>query len=191
MILASLRRRLFAVAVGVIGAGSLIAGGAVAQQPPFGQPEDVAYAATLWQALSEARLVGPDAIHTTPYEGTEPHGFVLETLDSTLNVNGHTGVIVVKRNYGPEGVEVDAVANNPDKHLAAVTVMFRRETGYDTENKDWFWAKYLPDGTLDKNPKGIQLGGRVAKGNDEAGCIACHRSADGDDYLFIHNRLAE
>jgi len=36
---------------------------------------------------------------------------------------------------------------------------------------------------LDKNPKGMQLAGRVAKGA-EKGCIACHGSAPGDDYLF-------
>ena len=49
------------------------------------------------------------------------------------------------------------------KHLGAVTVMFRREAGYDAQNKNWFWAKYLPDGSLDKNPNGMQLAGRVAK----------------------------
>jgi hypothetical protein len=75
---------------------------------------------------------------------------------------------------------------DPSKHLGAVTVMFKREDGYDADNQNWFWAKYLPDGSLDKNPKGMQLAGRVAKGAD-AGCIACHSTAEGDDYLFTSN----
>ena len=55
-----------------------------------------------------------------------------------------------------------------------------RDAGYDPENKDWFWAKYLPSGELDKNPNGMQLAGRVAKGA-EVGCIACHTAAGGED----------
>jgi hypothetical protein len=38
---------------------------------------------------------------------------------------------------------------------------------------------------LDKNPKGMALAGKIAKGSD-AGCIACHVGADGDDYLFVN-----
>ena len=41
----------------------------------------------------------------------------------------------------------------------------------------------LPDGTLDQNPAGMQLAGRVAKGAD-AGCIACHSGSD--NYLFTN-----
>ena len=69
---------------------------------------------------------------------------------------------------------------------SAVTVMFQRESGYDDDNKNWYWAKYLADGSLDKNPKGMELAGRVAKGAD-AGCIACHSGADGEDYEFLRD----
>ena len=61
------------------------------------------------------------------------------------------------------------------------------KAGYDTANKNWFWAKYLPDGSLDKNPKDMELAGRVAKGA-EMGCIACHSAAPGDDYLYVSDR---
>ncbi|MFK8033377.1 MAG: hypothetical protein AB8B94_04455 [Hyphomicrobiales bacterium] len=47
--------------------------------------------------------------------------------------------------------------------------MFKREDGYDAENKNWFWVKYFPDASLDKNPKEMELAGRIAKGNEEAG----------------------
>jgi hypothetical protein len=171
---------------GLAAAGlALFIGTAAGQMAPFGNDEDKDYASVLWKVLETDRLIGNDAINTVPYEGIEPHGFVLETLISKATVNGHTGDVVVKRNYGPEGVEVDAVKADRTKHLKAITVMFRREAGFDSDNQDWFWVKYLPDGTLDKNPKGMALAGKIAKGSD-AGCIACHVGADGDDYLFVN-----
>ncbi|MGE4609922.1 MAG: hypothetical protein AAED33_00695 [Paracoccaceae bacterium] len=92
----------------------------------------------------------------------------------------------MKRNYGPEGVTEDQVLMDPAKNLGAITVMFRREAGYDGDNQDWFWVKYLPDDSLDKNAKGGSLAGRVAKGMD-AGCIACHSAED--DYVFTSDAI--
>lgn len=169
----------------------LIASGCAATlsaAPPFGGEEDVAYSQDLWAALKDAGLAGDGAIHGTPYEGQHPHGAVLQTLDSTVTVNGHTGEVIVKRNYGGEGVSVSKVANDPDAFLASVTVMFRREQGYDPDNANWFWAKYKPDGSLDTNPKDMQLAGRVAKGADQ-GCIACHTAAPGGDYVYNNDRF--
>ena len=80
------------------------------------------------------------------------------------------------------------VLADPGTHLAAVTVMFRREDGYDPDNANWFWAKYLPDGSLDTNPAGMALAGRVAKGADQ-GCIACHAAEE--DYLYTTDHIAE
>lgn len=159
---------------------------AVAQDAPFGTDTEVEYAKLLWDLMKAEKLAGEGAIRSVPYEGGPPHGMMLETFYTTATVNGHTGQLVVKRNYGPEGVMADDVLMDPATHLAAVTVMFKREDGYDEDNQNWFWAKYLPDGSLDKNPKGMQLAGRVAKGA-EVGCIACHSGADGDDYLFTSN----
>lgn len=159
------------------------ASGAIAQDAPFGTPADTQYASELWDLMVSLKLAGDGAVHTFPYEGVDPHGKMLETFYTEATLGGHTGELVIKRNYGPEGVEAEQVIAEPGKHLGAVTVMFRREAGYDEDNQNWFWVKYLPDGSLDKNPKGMQLAGRVAKGAD-AGCIACHTGADGDDYLF-------
>ncbi len=159
-----------------------------AQMAPFGAKDDVAYAADLWAAMKAMKLAGDGAIHGTLYEGTEPHGAVLETFYATATVNGHTGDLVVKRNYGPKDVDTDVVQMAPGKHLGAVTVMFRREAGFDADNKNWFWAKFLPDGSLDKNPKGMQLAGKVAKGAKK-GCIACHTGAPGGDYLFTTDAI--
>ena len=156
---------------------------AMAQDAPFGNQADQDYAGLLWEVMQSERLVGERMMRSFPYEGVDPHGMMLETFYTDATVDGHAGELIVKRNYGPEGVSIDEVLSDPGTHLGAVTVMFRREEGYDPENQDWFWAKYLPDGTLDKNPKGMQLAGRVAKGADQ-GCIACHSGAPGEDYVF-------
>lgn len=162
----------------------LIAGStAWAQSPPFGSEDDMAYATKIWDAMKQQRLAGEGAMHTIPYKGVEPHGFVLETFFTEATIDGHTGRLIVKRNYGPKDVDVGTVQMDPAKHLAAVTVMFQREDGYDADTQNWFWVKFLPDGSLDKNPKGMSLAGKVAKGAGE-GCIACHTAAPGDDFVY-------
>jgi hypothetical protein len=153
------------------------------QTMPFGTNEDVEYSKRLWQVLVKEKLVGPNAIQTLPYEGKPPHGVVLETLVSTVTVNGNTGPAYVKANYGGKDITRSKVANNRQKYLKSVTVMYKREKGYDSDNQDWYWVKYTPDGGLHKNPKGMRLAGRVAKGKKK-GCIACHIMAEGDDYLY-------
>lgn len=175
-----------------LGAGALGAGTAQAQDMPmpFGSPDDAAYAQLLWDVMAAQKLVGPGMIRTAPYEGTDPHGMMLETFYTTATINGHEGDLIVKRNFGPEGVAAIDVLREPGKHLGAYTVMFRREAGFDAEDLDWFWVKYLPDGSLDKTPEGMGMAGKIAKGMDE-GCIACHAGADGGDMVFTSNHLAK
>ncbi len=150
--------------------------------PPFGNAEDINYAKQLWAKI-EAKW-----LNSTPanlYTGGPPHGPVREVLEAVINGKR----IIVKRNFGGEGVSVEAVGQNRAAFLKAVTVMAKREAGYDPENGDWFWVKYKPDGSLHTNAKGMKLAGRVAKGMDK-GCIACHQSASGNDLVFVHNKEA-
>lgn len=170
--------------------GALVFGGLAtvfAQDAPFGDPDSIAYSQKLWKAMEAGNAVGPTALISRPYQGQHPHGAVLDTVEGTLTIGSHTGRLIVKRNYGGEGLTVPMVADDPNKHLKAVTVMFKREAGYDADNQDWFWVKYKPDGSLHTNPKGMQLAGRVAKGKPK-GCIACHKAAPGGDYTFNNNR---
>jgi len=156
---------------------------------PFGGTADTGYAAKLWRSLKERHLVGDGAIMSAPYTGTHPHGAILDTIEARTQVGGDEGVVIIKRNYGGKDVNKANVANDPKKYLKAVTVMFKR-AGYDSENKDWFWVKFAPDGSILKNPKGMALAGRVAKGMPK-GCIACHKGAPGGDMVFNHNRYAK
>ena len=158
-------------------------------EPPFGGPENVAYAGALWLALVDARLAGGERLLAKPYAGREPHGSVLVLLEGTVEAGGHKGLAIVKRNYLAEGLTVGDVANDPSGNLDSVTVMFRREAGYDPDTLNWFWAKYGPEGELATTPDGTPLAGRVAKGAAE-GCIACHAEAPGGDYVFSHDRVA-
>ncbi len=154
---------------------------------PFGSEADAEYAQLIWDVMQASKLAGQGMIRHAPYEGTDPHGMMLETFYTTATINGHTGDLIVKRNFGPEGVSADAVLADPDGHLGAYTVMFRREAGYDPEDKDWFWVKYLPDGSLDTMQNGMPMAGQLVKGMDE-GCIACHHGG-GEDLVFTSDFL--
>lgn len=158
---------------------------------PVGTPDDIAYAQRLWSTMERERLVGPDATPDDPFfAGAEPHGMVIEVLARSVAVHGHRGFVVVKRNYAGPGVSEARVRADRTRFLTAVTVMFRREAGYDPDNLDWFWVKYRPDGTLFEAEIAGQtraLAGRLVKGEtpqDNGGCLWCHRSAGGGDYIF-------
>lgn len=155
---------------------ALVATSVAAQD--FGNQADQEYASQLWQVMEEGRLVGSDAIQALPYSGGDPHGAVLQTFYTSATIGEETGTLVVKRNYGPGGATADSVLADPQEQLAAVTIMFRRDEGYAPDSGDWFWAKYLPDGTLDQTPDGTPLAGLAA------GCISCHSTAPGEDYLY-------
>jgi hypothetical protein len=155
----------------------------------FGQTSggqaDQGYAAELWQTMTDRDLAGENALQTFPYAGTDPHGMMLETFYTEATIDGQSGDLVIKRNYGPEGVTVDEVLGARDDHLASVTIMFRRGDDYAPDSGNWFWAKFLPDGSLDQAPDGTPLAGLVR------GCISCHADADGGDYLFTTNALPD
>jgi hypothetical protein len=174
-----------------LGVGYLVVRGPAAAGPAFGLADDVTYASTLWSAMVRARLTGPDEKKLEPFfGGARPHGEILELAYQNLEVDGHTGFIVVKKNYSGPGVSEEAVARDRARYLTDLTVMFQREAGYDPDNQNWFWVKYKPDGSLDtRDMEGtkVPLAGRIAKGKtreESRGCIYCHASAGGSDYIF-------
>jgi hypothetical protein len=152
-----------------------------ADSPPFfgGEP-DVRFAQALWTSMEESGLVGGNAINVFPFNGNQPHGAIQQVLDTDISVNGRSSRVIVKRNHGGKDIDVKSVYSDPVSHLKAVTVMFKREAGYDSENLDWFWVKFTPSGEIDKNPKGIKLAGRIGK-DGSGGCIACHKAIGGSD----------
>lgn len=170
-----------AVATGVAACGGGGDGGAMEQEtaPDVERQEAMTRSAPdttapgLWSHLQEVGY--RDAWRLYPdkgelYEGTEPHGILLTTY---LNGPAHqamqkgaaslpTGAVVVKENF------------KPDSTLAAITVMYKHE-GYDPEHNDWFWVKYLPDGSVANDGAAA---GRVAS------CIGCHAGKADNDYIM-------
>ena len=151
--------------------------------PPFGDAENIAYAAQVWEQMEGYQHW---KLTTPVYEGASPHGKFLRMFTSYITVDGVARPVVVKENFGGPEVTAQAATDNPQQWLKAVTIMLQREPGYDDDNDNWFWVKYAPDGSVMKNPKGMQLAGRVAKGMP-AGCISCHLSAAGGDYLYFND----
>ena len=149
-------------------------------KPYFGGDTDVVFAKSLWQSMLESKLIGNDAINVYPFKGNQPHGAIQQVTDSTVSIQGRKERLIVKRNHGGEGASVKSVYADPQKYLKAITVMYKREAGYDSENLDWFWAKYTPTGSIDKNPTGTLLAGRIGKGGS-TGCIAGHKALGGND----------
>lgn len=164
-------------------------------QPPFGGPDDVAFANALWQQMAESRLVGPNEIQTTTYEGgTGLHTTTLVTVQSDVTVNGTTGLAIVKKNFR---TAEDTAASQEDVFAGVVggpvTVMYQREVGYDTANKDWFWAVFTPAGDVVVNPLGLNMAGKIvgagAMPDAPFNCIACHSVAPGNDLVFLHDAV--
>lgn len=154
------------------------------QDMPFGSDDDVAFAKKLWTAMD-----GYDnwLIQSDFFPGQSPHGAFLRTSFSLVTIDGKPYHVVVKDNYGGEGATLKTVEKSPDTYLKAVTVMVQREAGYDSDNDNWSWVKFTPDGSIEMNPKGIAMAGRVAKGT-ERGCIHCHAKAKGDDLFFSNDK---
>ncbi len=167
---------------GAMGAGQT-------QDMMFGGEADVGYAGQLWTAMEEARMVGANGLVVTTHKGgNPPHTETLISLQGNVTVDGVTGLAIVKKNFGGEGVNEEAIFADPNKFLRMITVMFQRERGYDSDHQDWFWAAFTPNGQVAMNPQGMAMAGRVAKGMD-TGCIACHDNAPGGDYVFLHDAV--
>lgn len=153
-----------------LAAATLLAGGALVSAAQDGPPD----AQALWQHLEETDYQSWPPYAGTPddlYEGQRPHGALLRTY-ANQQAAAHPddlpeGSIIVKENY------------SPDRELAAITVM-QKSSGYDPENQDWFWVKYDPDGSVAQE-NGKTLAGKVP------GCIGCHASAAGDDYVYTND----
>ncbi len=157
----------------------------------FGYDADINYASKLWQTLKRAQLVGEQGVLSTPYPGTLPHGQVLDTIHRPLTLHGHNGTVFITRNYSANGeapLTSEQVADHPGLYLESISVMFKREEGYDWGNRNWFWVQYTPDGRVMRNANGTSLAGRIGKGSG-GGCIACHSDAPGGDMVYANDRL--
>jgi len=168
-------------------AGFWQAGPLHSNSPWYGKPDDVELAKSLWAALRDARMVGPDRINVHAFEGKQPHAKIQQVWAGDVLVKGRRARAVVKANHAKTGATVANVYDSPEKYLSAYTVMFQNVTGYDPRNGDWFWVKYNPAGGIDKDRNGVAIAGRVDSPSG-FGCAACHRKTGGKDLEALTSR---
>jgi len=110
------------------------------------------------------------------YPGQSPHGAFLKMYLNRIAAGQPKklpqGSILVKENYGKDG-----------ETLMAVTVMYRSQ-GYDPEHYDWYWVKYMPDGSVARTPP--EKGSKLIRGRFPS-CINCHAGSEGDDFAFVND----
>ncbi len=105
-------------------------------------------------------------------ESSAPHGALVKTYMNRVAAgnasNLPNGSMIIKENY------------SPDKKLMAITLMYKSK-GFNPAAGDWYWAKFMPDGTVAQmdTPKG-----KMALSGKAKGCIDCHADADGDFAFF-------
>ncbi len=139
--------------------------------------QDLQHAQQLWTQIENyTAWTAPEGFEGFQ-DGKSPHGSVLRYYINDIAQADLTqdGAVIVKENYSEQS----------DEALMSVTVMQKR-AGYDPETENWFYVKYAPDGTVMTNEQGAALAGRVGKGKAK-GCVPCHASAGGDDYLFMND----
>lgn len=79
-----------------------------------------------------------------------------------------------------------------DQSLDSISVMYRT-AGYSPGNHDWFWIEYNPDGSTrwasatTPSVQNVSVGSRSTTSGTATNCIACHRSAAGEDFLFSND----
>ena len=150
----------------------------------YGSDADVTFANHLWAVLKNDRLVGENRINVQPFQGNAPHGATQQVLNTTILLNEKNTQVIIKANHMGDKITNKDVYTDQNKYLKAYTVMLKREPGYDSANKNWFWVKYNPNGKILKNPKNEFIAGKFMKGAKK-GCIACHQAGGGSDLQFL------
>jgi hypothetical protein len=158
------------------GSGSSRAAPQRATRPPT--PEE--FYASFWKHLNKQEspykkwesLPGKKDLR----EGAAPHGdFVRTYANKTATSDPKVlpyGSILVTENYGED-----------KKTLIDITVMYRSK-GADAQHGDWYWLKYLPDGTIARTP---EKEGKKAIAGKVSSCIECHSKAAGKDLVYSND----
>lgn len=163
-------------AVPALGQGS---GSSRATPTPPRQPTPQEFAANMWRYINRDKAPFSHwamAEPTSSESNEDPHGtggktYFNDVAEKDRQALGY-GSIIVREEYGDD-----------PKEPLSVSVMYRAK-GTDPKNNDWYWLKFLPNGTVAKTPpeaSGRPIIGRVAS------CIECHKKAVGADLVFSND----
>lgn len=157
------------------GSGSSRASPSRATRPPT--PEE--FYATFWQHIVRqdapftkwGSLPGKEGWN----EGKNPHGDFVRVYANKAAAESPNalplGAVIVADNY------------DKDKKRTDITVMYRVK-GTDPQHNDWYWLKYLPDGSI---ARGSEKEGKKAIAGKVTMCIVCHSRAGGSDLVFSND----
>lgn len=168
-----------AVALGVLAFIEMTVVRAGDEPAGYGLTADVAFAERLWVALEQEHWVGPSRRVIAAQPGERPHGSMQQIAKGTLEVDGRSSRVLVKANHRGLNLTAMQIRQHPNLYLSGYAVMFRRETGYDPVNRDWFWAAFDRNGSIEMF-ENKAIAGRVDTGATN-GCIGCHRKKGGRD----------
>ena len=64
----------------------------------------------------------------------------------------------------------------------SISVIYRVKD-YDKDHGNWYWLKYLENGSVVRGPENKAVAGKVAS------CIECHAKANDTDFVFSNDGL--
>jgi|SRR6516162_2922216 hypothetical protein len=109
-------------------------------------------------------------------KGEEPHGAFTRTYLNKIAADDFEklplGSILVTENYDKD-----------KKTLKDITVMYRSK-GADPQHNDWYWLKYLPNGSIARTS---EKEGKKPIAGKVASCIDCHSKAAGKDLAYSND----
>ena len=158
------------------GSGSSRAAPPRATRPPT--PEE--FQQSFWKYLNRkeapyanwAAIAGKEEMR----KGEPPHGKFTKTYANKVAAddlkNLPLGAILVTENYAED-----------QKKLEDITIMYRVK-GTDPRHYDWYWLKYLPNGSIARSP---EKDGKKPIAGKVASCIECHAKAGGNDLVYSND----
>ncbi len=173
------KRNEFVLCAGVLLAGVLLFSPVASQEMAFGGKEETAFAADLWNAISNY----PDwPFKTELMQARSPHGKFVRSYYNLVRVGDNRYHVIVKDGYGDGDISREDVIKSSGGNIVSVAVMVQREEGYDPNAQNWYWVRYNDrKGTVTKTPDGTSIAGKIPK------CISCHERAGGNDLFFTND----
>lgn len=126
-------------------------------------------------------IVKKDAAYNTwdkitsdrPLEGVEnPHGTTSKTYANKVAADDSkslpNGSVLVREDY------------DANRKRQSISVLYRVKD-YDKDHGNWYWIKYLENGTVARGADDKPIAGKVGS------CIECHGKAGGKDFVFSND----
>lgn len=109
----------------------------------------------------------------TSAEGVEnPHSTTSQTYANKVAADDSKelpmGSILIREDY------------DANRKRQSISVMYRIKD-YDKDHGNWYWIKYLENGTVARGSDNKPIAGKVAS------CIECHGKASGKDFVFSND----